>query len=305
MQGATDHQPAARGGTSGAAGSAPSIMVEAFGLRFASDRAIPGARIAQADGQGAALTIAAGEARLDDADIVAMPYRYRPPSADAGAALLFTPPGVAHYLCRPDQGILISPDPAADDAMVSALLVATALPALMWMRGGFMLHASAFIAIGQTEAIALSAPSGGGKSTLLAEALVRGAQLLADDSLCLDANGATLTGCGLPCGYFTHDRRFVAVPGDQQCAAAPLGTLVILDRAPGHPPGIAPLTGVAALEALLQARHRPRVPALVADRAQSLANAARIASRLSILKLSTGPLDAAATLDLLYRELAL
>lgn len=305
MQGATDHQPTPRGVASGTTGGAPSIMVEAFGLRFASDRTIPGARIADADAQGAALTIAAGEARLDDAGIVAEPYRYRPPSADAGAALLFTPPGVANYLCQPDQGILISPDPAADEVDVSALLVATALPALMWMRGGYMLHASAFIAMGQTEAIALSAPSGAGKSTLLAEALGRGAQLLADDSLCLDGDDATLLGRGLPGGYFTRDRRFVSVASDKQCGAAPLGTLVILDRDPAHLPGIAPLTGVAALEALLKARHRPRVPALVADRAQILASAARIASRLRILKLSTGPLDAAATLDLLYRELAL
>lgn len=303
MQGAPDHKPATRSPAAGCADAVSHNVVRAFALHFVSRCVIPGAVRVEPEGPAPALTIAAGEARLDDVTVAADPYRFRAASASAGAALLFSAPGVARYLCRPDQGIAIMADPAADEEHVAALLIATALPALMWMRGGYMLHAAAFVPPGQSHAIAISAPSGGGKSTLLAAALSRGARIVADDSLCLRTSEGMIIGSGLPGGYFTPDRRFTPAAAEAQTDCAPVSTLVILDRSGDAPPHIERLAGIAALEALLGARHRPTVPVLVETRARHLATSSELVRHLRIFRLHAGTADPATTLDLIYNEM--
>ena len=279
-------------------------LVRAFGLNIDTGFDLPGAIAvdpAVAEGITVDVVIAEGAAELADATAVRAPY------ALARDRLLFTADGVARYLCSGGNHIAIAPHQPLDVEHISALLIATALPALLWMRGNYVLHAAAFVPRGADGAIAISAPSGGGKSTLLAEALSRGAQMIADDSLSLDATGPSLNGSGLAGGYCLPDgsitRHFVAVDTAHGRSSAPLETLVILDRSGNGPPHVERLSTVTAIEALLAARHRPRVPALIADPRAHLAQTGLLAQRLAIYRLTVGTADPAPTYKLLMQEL--
>ncbi len=279
-------------------------LVRAFGLNIDTAFDLPGAIAmdpAVAEHITVDVVIAEGAAELADATAVRAPY------ALARDRLLFTADGVARYLCSGGNRIAIAPHLPLDAEHISALLIATALPALLWMRGRYVLHAAAFVPRGADGAIAISAPSGGGKSTLLAEALSRGAHMIADDALSLDTTGPSLNGSGLAGGYCLPDgsitRHFVAVDTAHAHPSAPLETLVILDRSGHGPPQLERLTAVAAIEALLAARHRPRVPTLTADPRAHLAQTGLLAQRLAIYRLTVGTADPAATFTFLMQEL--
>ncbi len=279
-------------------------LVRAFGLIIDTGFDLPGAIAvdpAVAELIAPDVVIAEGAAELTDATATLSPY------ALAGDRLLFTADGVARYLCCGGSHIAVAPQPPLDAEHVSALLIATALPALLWMRGRYVLHAATFVPRGSDGAIAITAPSGGGKSTLLAEALRRGAQMIADDALSLDTTGPSLHGSGLVGGYHLPNgngqRRFIAVDIAQGRPTAPLETLVILGRSGDGPPHLARLAPVPAFEALLAARHRPRVPTLIADPRTHLAQTGLLAQRLAIYRLTVGTADPATTFKLLMQEL--
>jgi hypothetical protein len=94
--------------------------------------------------------------------------------------------------------------PNADVSEIEALLVATALPAILWMRGRFVLHAAAVLMPGRDAAIAIAGPSGVGKSAALAQLIVRGAAVLADDSVSVAVGASGLIASGLPSVYFVR-----------------------------------------------------------------------------------------------------
>lgn len=126
--------------------------------------------------------------------------------------LIFSAPDVATYRCSADH-IDIAPCPASDPEWVTALLIATALPASLWMQGRFMLHAAGIILKGSGRAIAIAGPSGSGKSTLVRQLLNEGAQLVGDDSLALEITCSGIIATGLPGGIHIRtgegdDRRF-------------------------------------------------------------------------------------------------
>lgn len=267
------------------------------------------------------------------------------PYALIGSRLLFAAEGVARYLIG-DRRIVVDPAGLRDDEHIAALLIATALPALLWMRGVYVLHAAAFVLPGAERAIAVTAPSGGGKSTLLAEALRRGARMVADDVLGLDEmmnfepkpdcpelveglpysptsqregqpfdklrvsgnGGSVLSGSGLYGGHFLPDgsvtRHFVPVGAEQREDSAAVGSLVVLDRISDTPTGIVRLTGTDALVALLAARHRPRVPALIADPGAHLVQSVLLAQRLAIYRLTVGRAEPAEMFDLVLQGMA-
>ena len=210
----------------------------------------------------------------------------RPVWTRAADALWFDPPGVARYRCT-TEGIDVMPIADADLDHVDALLIATALPALLWLQGDIVLHASAVVPPGDTRALAIAGPSGSGKSHRAAALLAEGARLVADDSIAVRGGVCS----GLAGGYHlgmrgAEDRPFHAVPDG--CRAAPLGTVIVLDDGPAR---YERLTGVAALQALLANRHRAGVPRLCGLEAPGLAGIAHLARAARVFRASQDMAD--------------
>ena len=198
-------------------------------------------------------------------------------------------PGIARYRC--DAGARMTVERIGDtpEGMAASYLIATALPALLWMRGEIVLHAAAAMLPGAAGAIAIGGASGTGKSTVLRQLVAAGASVVADDSLCLRFSGADMTVSGLAGGYFVAEaddnraRRLEIVPPEYQIRAAPLAGLVMLGpRLSSGEPTFHPLRGVAALEALLANRHRPRIPTLLGTNKAILPALAHLSERLPV-----------------------
>lgn len=173
--------------------------------------------------------------------------------------------------------------------VAASYLIATALPALLWMRGDIVFHAAAAILPGAAGAIAIGGASGTGKSTVLRQLVAAGASVIADDSLCLRFSGTGVTISGLPGGYFVAEadngtsRSFEIVPPEHQIRAAPLAGLVMPGaRLSSGAPAFHALSGVAALEALLASRHRPRIPTLLGNNKAMLPVLARLSEALPV-----------------------
>lgn len=248
----------------------PLHLYRAYGLSIESSLAIPGAKTAIAPFELPDIVVAEGCTAIGAVDATSGPY------SRSGAALLLEVPGVARYLAPSSAELVIEQSADADPDEVAALLVATALPMLLWMRSGIVLHAAGIVLPGCSSAVALAGPSGIGKSTLAHRLVERGANFVGDDSLLVssDGNGPQVTGLCASCFLPAPDaaqRVAHAIPAARQTERAPLGALVVLARAnsgSARPP--VRLTGPEALEALLQNRHRPRVPALVGRNAAVL-----------------------------------
>jgi hypothetical protein len=218
-----------------------------------------------------------GSVAADDLALEAGPYRY------IANKLIFEAPNVARYLCT-ESRITIEPANGVDDALVAGHLVATALPASLWMRGDILLHAAAVMLPFADNALAIAGVSGSGKSTVLGELVCTGARVLADDSVCIRMTAAGFIVSGLAAGYFLGrgPRIFHGLPPDRQAAAAPLAGLVILEVPRSDSVArFRQLDGALALEALLNNRHRPRVPALLGA-TSALGTLATISRRLPV-----------------------
>ena len=249
-----------------------------FGHSINSDLPIPGSLTWDAGGRDRAppLSITLAPEQHCAVDTI---YRR------ANDALLFTPPGVGQFWCRPDR-IDVVPDPDGDREMLTALLIATALPATQWMRGHFMLHGSALVLPDRTGAIAVSGVSGSGKSTVAAALLARQASLVADDSLRIVNDGGSWRAAGLPGGLFVTDagptrRRFEPIAIDRAVAETRLDAIFVLGKR-DISPTIQRLDGTDAIKLLLAMQHRPRIPACWGLRAEVLKLAAGIARSLPV-----------------------
>jgi hypothetical protein len=223
----------------------------------------------------------------------AITIREAPPRANVdaplyardGAALVFSAPEVATYRCEP-AAIEIAPCPGSQLDSVTGLLIATALPAVLWMQGGFMLHAAGVVLPGAGSAVAIVGPSGAGKSLLAAQLLERGARLLGDDSLALELTATGVIASGLPGGLHRATgpesaRAFDAIAEELAVRSAPLGAIIVLvDRTDRF--AATPLNPPAALEQILAHQHRPRIPAALGRSGAVLAQAAQIAARVPV-----------------------
>jgi len=252
----------------------------AFDLAIRSDLALPGAMAADPDaGASVDVEIIEGPAVLEGASSTLGPYRL------AGDRLLFSRRGVADYLCEGGGRIVVERAPGADAFEVRGSLIATALPALLWMRGEIVLHAAAAVLPGARRAIAIGGASGAGKSSLLDQLLSFGSTLVGDDALRLRHDGPAMLASGLPAGLFLgdHGRAFKPAPPEQQAASAELAALVVLETPRGQDaPRFRRLRGADALETLLAGRHRPRVPRLLGREAGLLPAFSRLAGHLPV-----------------------
>ncbi len=124
---------------------------------------------------------------LDDVDVALGRVPPRLAGADRSGVLweatasrfLLGIPGVARYLVEDGRTVVVEPEPACSPEAVVKLLHATPFAALCHQRGLSVLHAAAATRDGATVLVAGS--SGAGKSSLLAELLVRGWRMVTDD----------------------------------------------------------------------------------------------------------------------------
>lgn len=255
------------------------MPVLGWGLRIASAVPVPGAVPWPFPPTETDVTITVGE----PVALPPWPFPYR----HAGEELDFAPPGVGRYRIS-RSSIRIEPHPQADMATISALLIATAMPALLWSRGQFMLHAAGVILAPNERCIAIAGPSGAGKSTLARWLLERGARLVGDDTLAIARSGDTAMCSGLPGGVFRdapHGRQFEPLPEAlvEQAQATRLGAIVVL--APGQPLAIRRLAGIDAFAAIMRNRHRPRVPTVLGCQQAQLTMAAALCRAIPVYEL--------------------
>lgn len=244
-----------------------------YGLRLASQLPVPGA-VARDDGAAADVTITLEAARaMEPAPLYTL--------TDTG--LIFTCPQLATYRIA-CESIAVVPDPAAAAEMLSAMLVATALPALLWLRGKFVLHAAA-VQFDDGAAVAIAGPTGSGKSTVLAQLVGDGAALIGDDTIAFDPATGTWAS-GLSGGWFLSlpdgSRRFVSAPAGQSRDGAAIGALLVLETDATGDGSIAGRAGVAALTAFLANRHRPKVPTLLGRSGETLRDATLLATKIPV-----------------------
>ena len=235
----------------------------AFGLNIASEFEIPGGIRVEQPEPDADIVIAAGPTSIGDVEAVNGPYTRN------GKALLFDAAGVARYYAPSPGQLFVEPYTGANALHIAELLIATALPMLIWMRGGIMLHAAGIIPSGMEHAIAIAGPSGIGKSTLAAGLIDAGGRLVGDDSLWLTLQGDAPIVSGLSATLHRSDRSAeprteIAIPSQSRVENAQLAAIIVLRVADENTaPSTNRLQGTDALEALLKNRHRPKIPAIL------------------------------------------
>lgn len=244
-----------------------------YGLRLASQLPVPGA-VARDDTAPPDVTITLEPAQ---------PMEPAPLYCLTDTGLTFACPQVATYRIT-SGSIAVVPDPTAASGMVSAMLVATALPALLWLRGRFVLHAAA-VQFPDGGALAIAGETGSGKSTIVAQLVAGGAALIGDDTIAFDPTAGTLAS-GLAGGWFasTADggRNFVPASPDRSCSAAAIGAILILERDATGAGKATRLTPVAAVARLLANRHRPRVPTLLGMSGKTLHHTTLLATAIPL-----------------------
>ena len=195
-------------------------------------------------------------------------------------ALFYVGPGGDTVLCAPTD----PPDPGWQLVLLDTVLGTAALA-----HGYDALHAGAVeLAEG---VVAVASPTGGGKSTLCAELVARGARLFADDLVFMSRRGSDVIAhpapplMTLPAGWSDDSRlpaEVLAVDTDQAWMAvsrasqapAPLLAVLALDRRPGAgptrvEPGRTPLElHTLALHSVLEEDRRRVRFELLADLAQ-------------------------------------
>jgi hypothetical protein len=270
-----------------AAGIDPATdLQEVYGLSLSSPFALPGAGAAtstQAD-----LIIIEGPATLPDAAEPRGPYR------QLGGQIELTIPAAGRFLLAGPGRLEVAPMPGVDLEVLTAFLVASGLPMLLWQRSGLLLHASGVELDG--KAIAIAGPSGIGKSTLARALLDRGGRLIGDDTLWLADPANPALAVGLNGGQFLRegdDIRFADLPSQRRAGATALDAVAILSRGPTGPSRLRP---IEAVQALLKLRHRPALPAMLGREAAVLAHCTRLAAAVPIytLGLEEGAIERAA-----------
>jgi hypothetical protein len=235
----------------------------AFGLNIASEFDIPGGVRFDLPVSNADIIIRSGDTSIGEAEATNGPY------TRIGQALLFDAPGIARYYAPSPRQLYIEAYHGGDARQIGELLIATALPMLLWMRGGIVLHAAGIVPAGMDWAIAIAGPSGIGKSTLAAGLIETGAKLVGDDSLWLTLRGNKPVVSGLSVTLFksgnsASPRTEIEIPAQSRIEGARLAAIIALRIASENTrPTTNRLHGVDAFEALLQNRHRPKIPAIL------------------------------------------
>lgn len=261
----------------------------AIASRFPLPGALPCTETDPARQFQAEITVTQGSVDIPDSAQPAGMYRY------LDDTVWFPDAAIARFACHQDGRIVVEPGIGASDDLVGRLLIASALPAMLWMRRQPVLHAGAAILPGRTRTMAIGGVAGAGKSTVLEQLVAAGARLVGDDTIRVSATGQHVMASGLPGGCYIAagagarkaERVFHPVPGSQQCLSAPLGTFIHLDPpARQGNPDFVRVRGVEALQLLLNARHRPEVAGILGQEADHLQGLARMSRDLTVCRWS-------------------
>lgn len=224
-------------------------------------------------------------------------------SAD-GATLTVT--DVARFAIRAGRSIVVDAYPAASPRNVRLFLLGSAMGVLLHQRGILPLHANAVEIDGR--AIAFLGRSGAGKSTLAAAFHDRGSRILSDDVCAVTLlNGDFIAEPGVPrlrlwrdaierSGRDTaaYERAFetldkYTVPTDHAARAEPLrlGAVFLLGQHESEAPAeISRLSGVAAIEALMENTYRGGFIAIAGDPRAHFEACLQLARSVPVFRLS-------------------
>jgi hypothetical protein len=229
--------------------------------------------------------------------------------------------GAAVHHLSPDLGLLLCAHPDPADPSWWRVVLDSVLFTVALLHGYEALHAGALAT--PEGAIAITASTGGGKSTLISELLARGLTLMTDDVIVLahapsGSNGLPLAYAGpplmtipaarLPPLEQTCSAEAIATIGDERWIAMPvhpeplrLRALVVLNRTPGLATDLHPIG--RPLPVLLDSLLRfPRTPTRERTRFEM---AASIAASIPIWRLDADPAVTPSVLaDRLLSELA-
>lgn len=223
-----------------------------------------------------------------------------------GEAALLSVAGVGRYLIHRSE-IVVDPATGASERNVRLYLLGSAMGGLLHLRGLLPLHANAVDLGG--KAVAFAGHSGAGKSTLAAWFHDRGYPILADDVCVLsfdESGGATafpgiprlrlwreaLEASGREAGAF--DRSFdnmekydVPTRGEGSVALPmPIAAIYLLGKGDEETPepGIEPLKGVQAVEALVSNTYRGGLVSTIGRTGLHLAACVKLAQAVPIFR---------------------
>lgn len=216
-------------------------------------------------------------------------------------------PGAGRFLVRPSSEVTIEIADNADLALLRLFLFGSVMGLVCHQLGMLPLHASA-VAVGD-RAIAFCGPQGMGKSTLAAACIEAGASLVADDMLVVTTNPENavmakpgmpkvklwrdaIDALGLPMDGLVRDwaraEKF-HVPASHHLVDKPvrLERIIVLEADEYAGAGItAPLSGAAAVSALVQNTYRPEYLDLTPQRTNHFAQCVRLSSLTTIARLT-------------------
>ncbi len=212
--------------------------------------------------------------------------------------------GVARYLVREGEEIVVSPSPQALLLDVRAYLLSTVFVVLCQQRGLLPLHASAVC--GDAGVVAFVGESGQGKSSLAAHLAERGFPVIADDICLIDpalpgelmvAPAApwlklwrtSLEGLGRPADeltrVFSDDDKY-RLPLASQSESQPLRALVFLDRATASAAvKLEELSAIAAVPRLMNLTHQAYLLEATGQRKESFLRCSRVCSQARAFRL--------------------
>lgn len=224
----------------------------------------------------------------------------------AGDVALLSIPEVGRYAMVGGRSVTVEPVPGASDRNVRLFLLGSAFAAILHQRGLLPLHANAVVVDGR--AIAFLGHPGAGKSTLAAWFHDEGFRILADD-VCVvtwSAGGRPLAHPGIPrlrlrpeaieaSGRVVDDyepafddRDKFNIPTAASAAGdpVPLDHLYLLTRGGDGRESVAPLTGAAAVEALVANTYRGGYVPLMGRKSPHLLDCARLARSTPVFEAS-------------------
>lgn len=215
-----------------------------------------------------------------------------------------TPGGVRYCYRRGEQVIVDCPRPQLADEC-ALYLWGTVFGAVAWLNRLIPLHCSAIAHAG--GAVAFTAASGGGKSTMAAAMVRRGYGHLCDDTLVLSiadgapwalpdgkpaklwADAARMVGVNETRKIDALPGKFYAQPAHASDCPAPLRDIILLEQ--GEKVTLSPITGSAKIDRLPDLFYRGYLHAALGDQPFHASVAMAIAGKVRFWELSR-PIDA-------------
>jgi hypothetical protein len=236
--------------------------------------------------------------RLDEADHINPWFETR-----GSDVLLFKFPKVGRFLLEASGQAVLDPCPPLVEAEVRAVLLGSIFGAFVYIRGMLPLHASA-VRFG-AGAIAFIGHSGAGKSTMAAFLVERGYPLIADDVCVVDMVRADVPGVrpsfarlklwgdsmdalGKPKRPADRDtarqeKYHLRLPAES--AVLPLRALFVMEQKRSGVPELLPVTGGAAMTAVMQNIFRPEFTRCLGRNPHTFRQAAALAKMVPVFRL--------------------